>query len=269
MDNAILRRFNVRASGQVAPTLVFAHGFGCDQQMWRFVAPRFESDHRVVLFDYLGMGGSDLASYDPGRYGALDGYADDVVAIGEALELRGAVFVGHSVSGMIGALAAIRNPGLFSRLVMIGPSPCYLEDGDYHGGFTRPDLKGLVEMMRHNDLGWAHYLAPVAMQNPDQPELAVELRESFCATDATVAQRFAEATFFGDNRADLARVPVPSLILQCSNDSIAPDAVGEYLHAHLPGSRLHKLEASGHCPHMSHPDETTAAIRDYLSDFAA
>ncbi len=269
MEEAIRRRFNVRVSGDGPRTLVFAHGFGCDQHMWRFVAPRFEADHRIVLFDYLGMGGSDRAGYDPRRYGDLDAYAEDLTTIGEALGLDGAVLVGHSVSGMIGALAAIRAPRLFSRLVMIGPSPCYLEDGDYHGGFAREDLQGLLEAMSHNDLGWAHDLAPMVMQNADRPELAAELQASFCATDPLVARRFAEATFFADNRADLARVPVPSLILQCAEDNIAPDAVGDYLHTHLPGSRLHRLSATGHCPHMSHPDETAAAIRAYLSEVAA
>jgi sigma-B regulation protein RsbQ len=269
MDDAIRRRFNVRVSGTGPRTLLFAHGFGCDQHMWRFVAPHFEPDHRVVLFDYLGMGGSDRSSYDPRRYGTLDGYADDLVAIGKTLDLSGAILVAHSVSSMVGVLAAIRAPDLFSHLVMIGPSPCYLNDGAYHGGFSRADLEGLIEMMAHNDLGWAHYLAPVVMRNPERPELAAELQESFCATDPTVARRFAEATFFGDNRADLGRTPVPSLILQCSDDAIAPDVVGEYLHAHLPRSRLHRLAATGHCPHMSHPDETSAAIRDYLSDVAA
>lgn len=268
MDETILRRFNVRIRGDGPRTLVFAHGFGCDQAMWRYLAPRYEASHRVVLFDYLGMGGADHASYDPGRYGTLDAYADDLVAIGEALDLRDAILVGHSVSSMIGALAAIKAPGLFSHLVMIGPSPCYLDDGDYRGGFARADLEGLLEMMGHNDLGWAAYLAPVAMQNAERPELAAELQQSFCATDAVVARRFAEATFLGDNRADLARVPVPSLILQCSDDNIAPDAVGDYLHAHLPRSRLHRLAATGHCPHMSHPDETAAAIDAYLAEAA-
>lgn len=266
MHEAVLRKFNVHVTGQGPRTLVFAHGFGCDQHMWRFVAPRFEADHRVVTFDYLGMGGADHDSYQPQRYGTLAAYAEDLVEIGNALQLRDAILVGHSVSSMIGALAAIAEPAMFSHLVMIGPSPCYLEDGDYHGGFARAELEGLLEMMEHNDLGWASFLAPVVMQNGERPELSAELHASFCATDPVVARRFAQATFFGDNRADLARVPVPSLILQCAQDNIAPGQVGDYLHAHLPGSRLHRLSATGHCPHMSHPDETTSAIRDYLRD---
>jgi sigma-B regulation protein RsbQ len=265
MRREILRRFNVQVRGDGPRTLVFAHGFGCDQDMWRFLVPAFEADHRVVLFDYLGMGKADRATYDPRRYGELDAYAEDLVEIVQALELERAVLVGHSVSGMIGALAAIRAPRLFSHLVMIGPSPCYLEDGDYHGGFQRADLEGLLDMMVHNDLGWADLLAPTVMQNPERPELAAELHASFCATDPIVAKRFAEATFFSDNRADLARVPVPALILQCSHDNIAPDAVGEFLHAHLPASKLHRLAATGHCPHLSHPQETAAAIRAYLA----
>lgn len=269
MQDAVLRRFNAHVTGQGSRTLVFAHGFGCDQNMWRFVAPQFEADHRVVRFDYLGMGGSDRHAYDPDRYGDLEGYAADVVELCEALELRDAVFVGHSVSSMIGALASIRAPGLFSRLVMIGPSPRYLNDGEYAGGFERADLEGLLEMMDHNYIGWADYLAPAVMKNPERPELAGELRESFCSTDPVVARRFAQATFFGDNRADLAKVTVPALILQCAEDAIAPEAVGEYTHAHLRGSTLHRLAATGHCPHMSHPDETAAAIRGYLAGTAA
>lgn len=264
-----MARYNVRVSGKGDQTLVFAHGFGCDQNMWRFVAPAFEDDHRVVLFDYLGMGGSDRQAYDPKRYGSLSAYAEDLVEICEALELRDAILVGHSVSSMIGALAALRSPRTFSRLVMVGPSPCYFNDGDYRGGFERADLEGLLEMMDHNYIGWAGQLAPTIMKNTERPELTEELQRSFCSTDPVVAKRFAEATFLGDNRDDLSGISVPTLILQCADDAIAPLEVGRYLHEQLSGSTLHYLRATGHCPHMSHPRETTAAIRDYLSAAAA
>ena len=261
----LLKRFNVRISGAGEPTIVFAHGFGCDQQMWRYVVPAFEAEHRVVLFDYLGMGGADRASYDPQRYTRLDAYAEDMVALGEALQLRGAVLIAHSVSAMIGALAAIRAPTMFSRLVMVAPSPRYLNDDGYVGGFDRAVIDDVLAMMDRNDFGWAGSLASTVMRNPDRPELTGELHDSFCAVDPVVARCFAEATFNSDNRADLPHVPVPSLILQCSDDAVAPESVGRYLHAHLPASTFRKLPATGHCPHMSHPQETIAAIRDYLA----
>lgn len=246
--------------------MLFAHGFGCDQNMWRFVAPAFEDDYRVVLFDFVGSGQSDLSAYDPEKYGNLDGYAQDVLDVCAACELEHVIFIGHSVSSIIGILAAIREPRRFERLVLIGPSPRYIDDPpDYHGGFQRDDLEGLFELMDTNYIGWATYLAPVVMGNPQQPELARELEDSFCSTDPVIARRFAEATFFADNRADLARVEVPSLILQCAEDAIAPPAVGEFMHGQLKGSRLHGLAATGHCPHMSYPDEVIAAIRDYLA----
>ena len=263
-------RWNVHDSGRRdGPVLLFAHGFGCDQHMWRHVAPAFEDDYRVVLFDYVGSGHSDVAAYDANRYATLDGYAQDVLDVVHALDLRDVVFVGHSVSSMIGVLAANREPDRFARLVMVGPSPRYVNDAPYVGGFERHEIEGLLETMDKNYIGWANFLAPVIMKNPERPELTSELEESFCSTDPVIARRFAEATFFADNRADLAQVRVPSLVLQCSEDAIAPDAVGEYLRAHLPGSTLHRLRATGHCPHLSHPDETIAAIRDYLGAEAA
>jgi len=261
----ILRRNNVVVTGRGTQPLILAHGFGCDQNMWRFVAPAFEDDYRVVLFDYVGSGRSDLSAYDPVRYGSLEGYAQDVLDIIHALDLRNVVFVGHSVSSMIGVLAANREPDRFSQLILVGPSPRYVNDPPYVGGFDRHEIDGLLETMDKNFLGWANFLAPVIMKNPDRPELSQELEASFCSTDPIIARRFAEATFFADNRADLAQVRVPSLILQCTEDAIAPDVVGTYLQANLPGSTLHKLRATGHCPHMSHPDETIGAIRDYLT----
>lgn len=262
--NPILRRNNVVVTGRGTQPILFAHGFGCDQHMWRFVAPDFENDYRVVLFDYVGSGRSDLSAYDASRYASLEGYAQDVLEIIHALDLRDVIFVGHSVSAMIGVLAANREPQRFARLILVGPSPRYVNDPPYVGGFDRHDIEGLLDTMDRNYIGWANFLAPVIMKNADRPELSQELEASFCSTDPVIARRFAEATFFADNRADLADVRVPSLILQCSEDAIAPEAVGAYVHEHLPESTLHKLRAVGHCPHMSHPEETIAAIRDYL-----
>jgi sigma-B regulation protein RsbQ len=265
MNQEILRRNNVNVFGSGTQPMVFAHGFGCDQNMWRFVAPAFADDYRVVLFDYVGAGRSDLGAYDPERYGRLDGYAQDILDVCHALELEDVVLVGHSVSSMIAVLAANREPELFARLVLIGPSPRYIHDPPgYVGGFERADIEGLLEMMDKNYIGWANFLAPAIMKNPDRPELGAELTESFCSTDPVIARRFAEATFFADNREDLPGVRVPSLILQCAEDMIAPDGVGEYLHRRIPGSTLRRLEATGHCPHMSHPKETIRAIREYL-----
>lgn len=262
-------RFNIHVGGDGDRPLVFAHGFGCDQNMWRFLVPQFESDFRVVCFDSLGMGGSDRSAYDPQRYWKLDDYAEDLLLVCRSLDLNGAIVVGHSVSGMIAALASIQAPAQFERLVMVAPSPCYLNDGDYVGGFEKQDLDGLLETMEHNYIGWAQHLAPAVMQNPDRPELSAELQQSFCSTDPVVARRFAQATFYSDNRDDLPRVPVPSLILQCAQDMIAPLEVGRYLQRHLPASSLHYLAATGHCPHLSHPAETTTAIRQHLSSRSA
>lgn len=264
MVQNILRRNNVKVSGRGTQPILFAHGFGCDQNMWRFVAPAFEDDHRVVLFDYVGSGRSDLGAYNAERYSSLQGYAQDVLDICEALELEDVRFVGHSVSGMIGVLAAIQEPRLFQRLVLVGPSPRYLNDAGYVGGFERSDIQELLETMDKNYIGWANFLAPLVMKNPERPELTSELTESFCSTDPTLARRFAEVTFFSDNRGDLSKLTVPSLILQCSEDLIAPTAVGEYLHRHLARSTLRVMQAKGHCPHMSAPEETRGLIREYL-----
>jgi sigma-B regulation protein RsbQ len=245
--------------------IVFAHGFGCDQNMWRFVWPAFAGERRVILFDHVGAGGSDAAAYDPERYGSLQGYAGDVLEICHELELTDVVFVGHSVSAMIGALAAAAEPERFARLVLVGPSPRYVDDGDYVGGFTREDVDGLLESMDSNYLGWSSAMAPVIMANADRPQLGKELTNSFCRADPEIARRFARVTFLSDNRADLARVRTPSLVLQCADDVIAPRAVGEYVHARLVGSRLVLLEATGHCPNLSAPEETVAAIAAYLA----
>jgi sigma-B regulation protein RsbQ len=250
-----------RADGQ---PMLFAHGFGCDQNMWRHVAPAFAGEHRIVLFDHVGAGGSDLSAYEPGRYAALDGYADDVLEICAELDLERVIFVGHSVSAMIGVLAAKREPERFDRLVLVGPSPRYVDDGDYVGGFSADDIEGLLEALESNFLGWSGQMAPVIVGNPDRPELGEELTNSFCRTDPEIAKQFARVTFLSDNRADLPTVRTRSLVLQCTDDVIAPQAVGEYVHERLPDSELVVLEATGHCPNLSAPEETIAAIRAFL-----
>jgi sigma-B regulation protein RsbQ len=252
----VLDRNNVKVFGKGSQPMLFAHGFGCDQNMWRFITKEFEDDFRIVLFDYVGSGNSDLSAYDAARYSTLEGYARDVLDVIHALDLRDIIFVGHSVSSMIGVLAANEEPERFEKLILIGPSPRYLNDQSYVGGFERKDIEGLFDMMDRNFIGWANFLAPAIMKNPDRPELGVELTESFCSTDPEIARRFAEATFLADNRADLARVTVPSLILQCSDDMVAPESVGRYLNSELAKSTLRVMKATGHCPHMSHPEET-------------
>jgi sigma-B regulation protein RsbQ len=263
---SVLARNNVTTEGRPdGPPMLFAHGFGCDQNMWRHVWPAFADTHRIVLFDHVGAGGSDWSAFDPERYGDLRGYADDVVAICDELELRDAVFVGHSVSAMIGVLAAAERPELFARLVLVGPSPRYIDDEGYTGGFTREDIEGLLESLESNYLGWASAMAPVIMGNAERPELGEELTNSFCRADPAIAGHFARTTFLADNRADLARVATPALVLQCSDDAIAPRAVGEYVDAQLRDSRLVLLDATGHCPNLSAPEETVAAIRAFLA----
>lgn len=264
MADSVIERNNVRVVGTGTQPMLFAHGFGCDQNMWRFIIPAFEDKYKIVLFDYVGSGKSNHASYNPERYSSLYGYAQDVIEICEVLHLRDVIFVGHSVSSMIGLLASIQKPAIFSRLIMVGPSPCYLNIDGYSGGFARSDIESLLETMEKNYIGWANFLAPAIMGNADRPELGAELTTSFCSTDPVIAKQFAEVTFFSDNRKDVRNAPVPSLILQCSEDIIAPTNVGEYLAREMPGSKLVYLEATGHCPHMSAPEETIARILEYL-----
>ena len=258
-------RHNVKVTGRIdGQPMIFAHGFGCDQNMWRYVAPRFEDRFRVVLFDHVGAGRSDLSAYDHERYSTLSGYAQDVLDICRELDLGDVIFVGHSVSAMIGALAALEEPGRFAKLVFVGPSPRYIDDGSYVGGFAEADIAELLDSLESNYLGWSSAMAPVIMGNPDRPELGEELTASFCRTDPDIARRFARVTFLSDNRADLAHVRTPTLILQCTNDVIAPVAVGDYVRDAMPNSSLVLLEATGHCPNLSAPDETAAAIDAFV-----
>ena len=264
-------QLNVQVSGPTdARPVVFVHGFGCDQHMWRLVAPRFAVDHHVVLLDLAGAGGSDPSAWDPDRYTSLEAYADDVLGVLRDLGLHDVVLVGHSVSAMSGLLAVVAEPERFTGLVMIGPSPRYINDGDYRGGFTEADIEGLLESLDANYLGWSATMAPVIMGNPDRPDLGEELTTSFCRMDPSVARQFARVTFLSDCRDALPRVSVPTLVIQCREDVIAPLEVGEYVAHAVPHARLVVLDATGHCPHLSAPDDTVAAIRAFLrSDLPA
>jgi sigma-B regulation protein RsbQ len=259
-------RNNVVVTGREdGPVVVLAHGFGCDQNLWRLVVPALAEHFRVVLFDHVGAGRSDLSAWDERRYSSLDGYAEDVVEICRDLEAGPVVLVGHSVSAMIGVLAVVADPALFSGLVLLTPSPCYLDEGDYRGGFSAADIDELLESLDSNYLGWSAAMAPVIMGNPDRPELGEELANSFCRTDPRIARVFARATFLSDNRADLAGVRVPSLVVQCARDAIAPLEVGAFVHDRIRGSELVTLDATGHCPQLSAPEATAAAIIPFIA----
>ncbi len=262
MDVVARNNVNLRGNPDGQP-MAFAHGFG-DQHMWRYVTPAFEGEYRVVLFDHVGAGKSDLASYRSEKYASLQGYADDVVEICRELGLEDVIFVGHSVSAMIGVLASIAAPDLFDRLVLVGPSPRYIDDDGYVGGFTRPQIEELLESLDSNFLGWSAAMAPAIMGNADRPELGEELTDSFCRTDPAIATEFARVTFLSDNRSDLPATPVPSLVLQCAHDVIAPQSVGRYVADRIPDSEFVLLAATGHCPNLSAPAETTAAIEAFL-----
>ena len=263
MPNALTRN-NVAVSGAGGRTIVFAHGYGCDQNMWRSVVPEFADDHRILLFDHVGAGRSDSRAYEPAKYASLDGYAEDILEICDQLALSDVVFVGHSVSAMIGILAAIRRPKIFGDLILIGPSACYIDGDGYRGGFSRGDIEGLIDQLDSNYLGWSRSITPVIMGNADRPELANELSESFCRTDPTIAKAFARVTFLSDNRSDLDHVSTPTLVMQCSQDVIAPESAGRFVHDRVRGSEFVQLKAKGHCPHLSAPQETAAEMRRYL-----
>jgi len=262
---SVQRRNNVKVSGRGPATMFFAHGFGCDQNMWRLLAPVYESRYRTVLFDHVGSGASDLSAYDPVKYASLQGYADDVVDLVRELSVGPAIIVGHSVSSMIGMLANLAAPELFAAQIMVGPSPCYINDGDYVGGFTRRDIESLLETLESNYLGWASNMAPAIMGAPEQPQLAVELTNSFCRTDPEIAKQFARVTFLSDVRDKLPLLAAPTLILQCDDDMIAPVAVGQYMHRTLPRSTLAIIDNVGHCPHLSAPSASAAAMDAFLA----
>lgn len=261
---SVTSRNNVTVRGHGRRAMVFAHGFGCDQNMWRHVTPAFEQDYKVVLFDHVGCGKSDLSAYDHAKYSSLSGYAADVVEIGQALDITGGVFVGHSVSAMIGILASIEAPDLFTDLVLIGPSPRYINDEGYEGGFTREQIEELLEFLDDNHLGWSAAMGPVIMGNPDRPELSEELVNSFCRTDPDIAKAFARVTFLSDNRSDLQRCQVRSLVIQCKQDVIAQQGVGEYVRDHLPRGEMVVIDATGHCPNLSAPALVISAIEAFV-----
>jgi len=270
MNQNVLTRNNVKITGSGKQVMIFAPGFGCDQTVWNSVAKSFEKDYQIILFDYVGLGLSDVKAYDSDKYRKLSGYAQDVLDVCSALNLTNAILVGHSVGAIIGMLASIRKPDYFSQLIMIGPSACYLNDPPgYIGGFEKEDLVGLMDLMAKNYIGWANIFSTAALNNPDRPDLEKDIEDRFCSTDPVIARDFAEACFFGDNRQDLSKVTIPALILQCANDVIAPESAGEYINKYLPNSTINYMNATGHFPHMSHPEETTQLIRNYLSETSA
>ncbi|MDO6388703.1 alpha/beta hydrolase [Pontibacter sp. BT731] len=261
----VLKRNNVKVIGKGEKTMLFAHGYGCDQNMWRYITPAFYNDYTIVLFDHIGFGNSDASTYSKERYDSLQGYAADVLEICQALELQDVIYVGHSVSAMIGVLASIQEPGRFSKLILICPSPSFINDGEYIGGFTREAIDGLLQSLDSDYLGWANTIAPVIMGNEDKPELGQELAGSFCRSNPEVARDFAHITFLSDNRKDLPQVKTGTLILQCSEDAIAPISVGDYVHKHIAGSKMVLLDATGHCPNLSSPATTIAAMKSFLN----
>jgi sigma-B regulation protein RsbQ len=266
MTPNLQKRSNVHVAGDGPATLFFAHGFGCDQNMWRMLEPEYRKRYRTVLFDLVGSGDSDLKSFDPEKYATLDGHGADVAEIVQAYGQGPAIFVGHSVSAMIGILADLAHPGLIAGHAMVGPSPCYINDGEYIGGFERADIDSLLETLESNYLGWSSTMAPAIMGAPEQPELGVELTNSFCRTDPEIAKHFARVTFLSDHRDTIAKVRTPSLILQCDDDLIAPVQVGEYMHKVMPRSVLRVIENVGHCPHLSRPSASSKALDDFLAD---
>lgn len=262
---SVKSRNNVQCYGSGPVSMLFVHGFGCDQTMWRLIASAFAERFKVITFDLVGSGASDRSAYDRTKYGSLQGYADDILEIADEFADGPVIVVGHSVSAMIGVLATAAAPERFAAQIMVGPSPCYINDGDYHGGFSREDIDELLETMDANYLGWSSTIAPAIMGVPDRPELGAELTNSFCRNDPEIAKHFARVTFLSDHRADLAKSSVPALILQCSDDMIAPLTVGDYLHKHLPNSTLEIIDNVGHCPHLSAPHASSVAINGFLA----
>lgn len=261
---SVLKRNNVVVDGNGDTAMMFAHGFGCDQNMWRYIYPAFQNNHKTVLFDHVGAGNSDLSAYSFQKYDKLEGYAEDIVEIANELNIRKGIFVGHSVSGIMGIMAAAMAPDIFKTLILVSPSPSYINQHEYTGGFSKAEIDELLESMNNNHLGWSMAMAPVIMGNPDRKELQDELANSFCKTDPDIAKHFARTTFLTDKRDILPQTNVPILILQCSNDLIAPVEVGQYMHQHTPDSKLVIMKATGHCPNLSAPEETILAMNNYL-----
>jgi sigma-B regulation protein RsbQ len=260
----VLKRNNVVVKGNGQQPIIFVHGYGCDQNMWRFVTPHFEEAYQVILLDHVGSGKSDWGAYTIEKYSNLNQYASDLLEVCEALDVHDAILVVHSVSAMVGALVAVQAPNRFKSMVMVCPSPCYLNDGDYRGGFEKADIEDMIDTLNSNYLGWSSSITSVIMGNADKPALTEELTNSFCQHDPAIAKNFAKVTFTGDHRAILPKITTPTLILQVSQDLIAPVAVGEYVHQHIKNSKMAVIEGTGHCPHLSHPSETITHIKTYL-----
>lgn len=266
MKSKIQLRNNVQISGKGETILIFAHGYGCDQNMWRKVVPHFEENYRILLFDHVGSGQSDETAYDFEKYSSLQGYADDLLDICDAFCDGNTVFVGHSVSAMIGVLASAKKTEIFRSMVLIGPSPCYINQDGYHGGFTAKDIDELVSTLENNYLGWSHYITPVIAGAEDDGAVAKELENSFCRMNPAIAKHFAKVTFMGDNRADLHHADVPSLVIQCNPDVISPVEVGKYVAEKLPDGYYKELKVPGHCPHLTAPEATAEAMHSFLSE---
>ncbi len=264
MQKSLKERFNIKVSGKGTRPIMFIHGLGCDQTIWKKVVPAFEDEYKVILFDHMGAGESNLSFYDPEKYSSLEGYASDIISIVNELDLSKVILIGHSVSNMIGLLAVIAAPDLFEKIVMVSPSPCYINDHSYIGGFARKEIENLLGTMRKSYIDWAIGIAPVIMANPDQPQFAHELKESFCKRDPAITQQFAAVTFLSDNRGDLSKLKIPTLIMQCSQDVIAPLQVGEFMERNIPYATLRIMKATGHCPHVSAPAETIEMIKEFL-----
>lgn len=264
MKTSVIYRNNVTQFGKGTQPLLFAHGYGCDQNMWRFITPEFENDYKILLFDHVGSGKSDASAYDFEKYDSLHGYAEDIVAICDELKLSKVIFVGHSVSCMIGILGSIQRPKLFEKLVLIGPSPCYIDQDDYKGGFSRKDIEDMVDTLESNYLGWSSHITPVIAGHPEKPEHSEELHNSFCQMNPEIAKHFAKVTFLGDNREDLSKVSVPAQIIQSHPDVISQREVGLYVHKNIQNSIYTQIEVPGHIPHLTNPLATTNAIRQFL-----
>lgn len=260
----VIQRNNVVIKGRGSKVMVFVHGFGCDQNMWRFVTPAFEKNNTIILLDLVGAGNSDLSAFDPEKYNDLEGYAEDIIEVATELQLKDITYVGHSVSALIGIIASQKAPDLFQSLILVAPSPSYINDEEYIGGFTEQEIIELLESLDQNHLGWSQTMAPVIMSNPDREDLNEELINSFCRTDPAIAKHFARTTFLSDKRELLPGIAIPTLILQCSNDIIAPEAVGTYMHQKIKNSQLIKMKATGHCPNLSAPEETIDEIKKFL-----
>jgi sigma-B regulation protein RsbQ len=266
MTTDVIKRNNVTIQGEGTQVMLMAHGYGCDQNMWRFVTPAFRKKYKIVLFDHVGSGKSDISAYDYKKYASLQGYANDIVEICETLNLKNVILIGHSVGAMMGLLAASKAPHLFDNLIMVSPSPRYINDETYHGGFDEADIQELLESLDSNYLGWSSAITPVIMGNADKPELSEELANSFCQNNPEIAKHFANVTFMGDSRNDLSKLTTKTLILQCTSDVIAPEAVGKYVNEQLQNSTIVVMEATGHCPHMSAPKETIEIISKFLAN---